>query len=72
VQTGAGQHGVATATICALLDMDCTIYMGAADCERQSLNVFRMKMLGAKVRVHASHSRMEMTLAHLGLSEEGV
>lgn len=49
VQTGAGQHGVATATVCALMDMDCTIYMGAADCERQALNVFRMKMLGAKV-----------------------
>lgn len=49
-QTGAGQHGVATATVCALMDMDCTIYMGAADCERQALNVFRMKMLGAKVR----------------------
>lgn len=36
--------------VCALMDLDCTIYMGAADCERQALNVFRMKMLGAKVR----------------------
>ncbi|CAM9510696.1 unnamed protein product, partial [Phaeothamnion confervicola] len=48
-ETGAGQHGVATATVCALLGMDCTVYMGAVDCERQKLNVFRMKMLGAKV-----------------------
>lgn len=49
-ETGAGQHGVATATVCALLGMECVIYMGAVDCERQKLNVFRMKMLGAKVR----------------------
>eukprot|EP00979_Chaetoceros_neogracilis_P013701 scaffold4020_cov234-Chaetoceros_neogracile.AAC.2 len=48
-ETGAGQHGVATATICAKLGMDCTVYMGAVDCERQKLNVFRMKTLGAKV-----------------------
>lgn len=48
-ETGAGQHGVATATVCALLGMECVIYMGAVDCERQKLNVFRMKMLGAKV-----------------------
>lgn len=48
-ETGAGQHGVATATVCALLGMECIIYMGAVDCERQKLNVFRMKMLGAKV-----------------------
>jgi cysteine synthase len=49
-ETGAGQHGVATATVCALLGMDCTVYMGAVDCERQKLNVFRMNMLGAKVK----------------------
>lgn len=49
-ETGAGQHGVATATVCALLGMECVIYMGAVDCERQKLNVFRMKMLGAKAR----------------------
>ena len=49
-ETGAGQHGVATATVCALLGMECIIYMGAVDCERQKLNVFRMKMLGAKVK----------------------
>eukprot|EP00002_Diphylleia_rotans_P006504 TRINITY_DN1585_c0_g2_i1.p1 TRINITY_DN1585_c0_g2~~TRINITY_DN1585_c0_g2_i1.p1 ORF type:complete len:417 (+),score=96.00 TRINITY_DN1585_c0_g2_i1:60-1310(+) len=48
-ETGAGQHGVATATACALLGLDCTVYMGAEDCMRQSLNVFRIKMLGAKV-----------------------
>lgn len=48
-ETGAGQHGVATATACALLGLDCTVYMGYEDTQRQSLNVFRMKMLGAKV-----------------------
>ncbi|MBT5934028.1 tryptophan synthase subunit beta [Sulfurimonas sp.] len=48
-ETGAGQHGVATATICALLDLECEIFMGAKDVERQELNVFRMKLLGAKV-----------------------
>lgn len=48
-ETGAGQHGVATATACALMGMDLTVYMGAEDCRRQSLNVFRMKMLGATV-----------------------
>jgi tryptophan synthase len=48
-ETGAGQHGVATSTICAKLGLDCTVYMGAVDCERQKLNVFRMNTLGAKV-----------------------
>ena len=48
-ETGAGQHGVATATACALFGMPCEIYMGAVDVERQSLNVFRMKLLGATV-----------------------
>lgn len=48
-ETGAGQHGVATATVCALFGMDCTIYMGSIDVKRQEHNVFRMKMLGAKV-----------------------
>ncbi|MGG3792603.1 tryptophan synthase subunit beta [Geobacillus thermodenitrificans] len=48
-ETGAGQHGVATATACALLGMDCTIYMGEEDTKRQALNVFRMELLGAKV-----------------------
>src|SRR6266498_2474016 len=48
-ETGAGQHGVATATVAAMFGMKCVIYMGAVDCERQCLNVFRMKMLGAEV-----------------------
>ncbi|MBS4178370.1 tryptophan synthase subunit beta [Lederbergia citrea] len=48
-ETGAGQHGVATATVCAMFGMDCTIYMGAEDTKRQALNVFRMELLGAKV-----------------------
>ena len=49
-ETGAGQHGVATATVCALFDIPCTIYMGTKDIERQAPNVFRMKMLGAEVK----------------------
>lgn len=48
-ETGAGQHGVATATVCAMFGMECVIYMGAEDMKRQSLNVFRMELLGAKV-----------------------
>ncbi|MED4462625.1 tryptophan synthase subunit beta [Metabacillus fastidiosus] len=48
-ETGAGQHGVATATACAIFGIDCTIYMGKVDTERQALNVFRMELLGAKV-----------------------
>ena len=51
-ETGAGQHGVATATACALLDLECVVYMGADDVERQALNVFRMKMcVGGEGRV---------------------
>ncbi|MEM9440804.1 MAG: pyridoxal-phosphate dependent enzyme, partial [Pseudomonadota bacterium] len=49
-ETGAGQHGVATATVCAKLGYDCVVYMGAEDIERQQPNVFRMKLLGAEVR----------------------
>ncbi|MHB1134965.1 MAG: tryptophan synthase subunit beta [Chloroflexota bacterium] len=49
-ETGAGQHGVAAATVCAMLDLQCTVYMGAEDVRRQALNVFRMKLLGAEVR----------------------
>lgn len=49
-ETGAGQHGVATATVCALFGLPCTVYMGAEDMRRQALNVFRMRLLGAKVR----------------------
>jgi tryptophan synthase beta chain len=48
-ETGAGQHGVATATVAAMFGFNCVIYMGAVDCERQALNVYRMKMLGAEV-----------------------
>ncbi|MBV8869301.1 MAG: tryptophan synthase subunit beta [Acetobacteraceae bacterium] len=49
-ETGAGQHGVATATVCALFGLPCTVYMGATDVERQKPNVFRMRLLGAEVR----------------------
>src|SRR5688500_12648374 len=49
-ETGAGQHGVATATACALLGLDCTVYMGEEDMRRQKLNVFRMRLLGSKVQ----------------------
>ncbi|MGP4066751.1 tryptophan synthase subunit beta [Oceanobacillus sp. M65] len=49
-ETGAGQHGVATATVCALLDLDCIVFMGEEDIRRQKLNVFRMELLGAEVR----------------------
>jgi tryptophan synthase beta chain len=56
-ETGAGQHGVASATACALLGLECIVYMGAVDVERQALNVFRMKLLGATVRPVSSGSR---------------
>ncbi len=56
-ETGAGQHGVATATVCALLGFDCVVYMGTEDMRRQRLNVFRMRLLGAKVIGVASGSR---------------
>ncbi len=56
-ETGAGQHGVATAAICAMLGLDCIIYMGEEDIRRQSLNVFRMKLMGAEVRPVSSGSR---------------
>ncbi len=55
-ETGAGQHGVATATVCALFDIPCTVFMGAEDIERQKPNVFRMKLLGAEVRPVTSGS----------------
>ena len=53
-ETGAGQHGVATATVCALFGLPCTVYMGATDVQRQKPNVFRMKLLGAEVRAVSS------------------
>jgi tryptophan synthase beta chain len=55
-ETGAGQHGVATATVCALLGLDCVVYMGEEDMRRQELNVYRMRLLGAEVRGVASGS----------------
>lgn len=56
-ETGAGQHGVATATVCAKFGLECTVYMGEVDVERQEMNVFRMKMMGAKVVPVSSGSR---------------
>ena len=56
-ETGAGQHGVATATVCALFGMKCEVFMGEEDVRRQALNVFRMKLLGAEVRPVSSGSR---------------
>jgi tryptophan synthase beta chain len=56
-ETGAGQHGVAVATVCALFDLECVIYMGTDDMHRQALNVFRMQLLGAEVREVDAGSR---------------
>jgi len=56
-ETGAGQHGVATATVAALFDLECVVYMGEVDMDRQALNVFRMELLGAEVRPARSGSR---------------
>jgi tryptophan synthase beta chain len=56
-ETGAGQHGVAAATVCAMLGLECVVYMGEEDIQRQSLNVFRMKLLGAEVRPVSTGSR---------------
>src|SRR5207244_941153 len=56
-ETGAGQHGVAAATVCAMLGLECVVYMGEEDVRRQALNVFRMKLLGAEVRSVGSGSR---------------
>lgn len=56
-ETGAGQHGVATATVCALFGIDCVVYMGSEDMRRQALNVFRMELLGAEVREVTAGSR---------------
>ena len=57
-ETGAGQHGVATATVCALMGMECEIFMGEEDTKRQALNVFRMELLGAKVHAVKSGTRV--------------
>src|SRR5688500_829139 len=56
-ETGAGQHGVATATVAALFGMPCEVYMGAEDVDRQALNVFRMELLGARVHPVTAGSR---------------
>src|SRR3974390_1995671 len=56
-ETGAGQHGVATATVCALFGLECIVYMGEEDMRRQRLNVFRMRLLGAKVAAATTGSR---------------
>ena len=56
-ETGAGQHGVATATVCALFGLPCIVYMGEKDIERQSPNVFRMKLLGAEIRSVSTGSK---------------
>ena len=56
-ETGAGQHGVATATVCAMMGLECVVYMGEVDTERQKLNIFRMRTLGAKVVPVKSGSR---------------
>lgn len=59
-ETGAGQHGVATATVCAREGLECIVYMGAKDMERQALNVFRMRLLGAEVRpVHSGTATLK-------------
>src|ERR1035437_5821619 len=58
-ETGAGQHGVAVATVCAKFGLDCVVYMGETDIERQKPNVFRMKLLGAEVRPISSGSRTD-------------
>src|SRR5437764_4361549 len=56
-ETGAGQHGVASATVCALMGLECVVYMGTEDMRRQELNVFRMRLLGAEVRAVEAGSR---------------
>src|SRR5712692_2787892 len=56
-ETGAGQHGVAAATVCAMLGLECIVYMGEEDMRRQAINVYRMKLLGAEVRAVTSGSR---------------
>lgn len=68
-ETGAGQHGVATATVAALMGMECTVYMGEEDMRRQELNVFRMELLGAKVKAATFGSRTLKEAVDLALSE---
>ena len=68
-ETGAGQHGVATATVSALMGMDCTIYMGEEDMRRQALNVFRMELLGAKVVAATKGTRTLKEAVDLAIEE---
>ncbi|WP_207461411.1 tryptophan synthase subunit beta [Azospirillum sp. SYSU D00513] len=68
-ETGAGQHGVATATVCALFDMPCVIYMGETDIARQQPNVFRMKLLGAEVRAVTSGGKTLKDAMNEGLRD---
>ena len=70
-ETGAGQHGVATATIAALLGMECEIFMGEIDTERQALNVYRMKLLGAKVNAVNTGSRVLKDAVNAALQDWG-
>ena len=63
-ETGAGQHGVATATVCAKFGLQCDIYMGAEDVRRQELNVFRIRMLGGNVNLHSLSLRRELIAGH--------
>src|SRR5437763_13330785 len=56
-ETGAGQHGVASATVCAMLGLECVVYMGEEDIRRQALNVYRMRLLGAEVRAVTTGTR---------------
>lgn len=65
-ETGAGQHGVATATVCARFGLECIIYMGAEDVRRQALNVFRIKMLGAKVCSGSLPAFRPLTVVFIG------
>ena len=69
-ETGAGQHGVATATACALLGLQCVVYMGAIDTERQALNVARMRLLGAEVVSVETGSRLRKAYAAAGRSAQ--
>ena len=71
-ETGAGQHGVATATVCALLGLECEVFMGAEDVERQALNVFRMELLGAKVYPVESGSKTLKDACNEALRDWGI
>ena len=67
-ETGAGQHGVATATVCARYGIECIVYMGAKDMERQALNVFRMRLMGAEVLISLYHAAYALISSFHGSS----